>query len=60
MSRKNTAPAPAPERKRSSALKKVVYVIIILIVISLILQFLGLGVVDRREDNILIEEPHSD
>ena len=56
-----TSPAPVPTEsgpKRTSLLKKIVYVIILLIALSLILQVLGFGVLDRRENNTLIERPH--
>ncbi|WP_116127723.1 hypothetical protein [Lewinella sp. IMCC34183] len=58
---KNPAPAPAPPPpKKTSTLKKVVYGVILLIVISLILQALGVGVMDRREENSFIEQPHNE
>ncbi|MBB4079647.1 hypothetical protein GGR28_002272 [Lewinella aquimaris] len=56
-----TNPAPAtPPRKKTSTLMKVVYVIIILVVLSLVLQALGFGVMDRREADTLIERPHAE
>ncbi len=54
----STNPAPAAPPKRTSTLKKIVYVIILLVALSLILQVLGFGVLDRREENTLIEQPH--
>ena len=53
-----TSPAPAAPPKRTSTLKKIVYAIILLVALSLILQVLGFGVLDRREENTLIEQPH--
>ena len=50
-------PPAAPPRK-TSTLKKIVYVIILLVAISILLQVLGFGIYDRREDNVLIEQPH--
>ncbi|MCP9236908.1 hypothetical protein [Lewinella sp. JB7] len=55
----NSAPA-TPPKKRTSTLMKVVYVIILLVVLSLILQALGFGVMDRREEDTLIERPHAE
>ena len=55
-----TRPAPAPPPKKTSTLKKIVYVIILLVAVSILLQVLGIGVVDRRESDTLIERPHAD
>ena len=65
MSPKQPAPATAPTTAgsgaaKSSWLKKVVYAIILLVALSLLLQFLGVGVMDRRESDTLIERPHAD
>ncbi|CAH0998743.1 hypothetical protein LEM8419_00091 [Neolewinella maritima] len=57
-----TDPAPVPTQsgpaKKRSTLRTIVYVIILLVALSLILQVLGFGVLDQREDNTLIEQPH--
>jgi hypothetical protein len=56
---KNVSPAPIkPAPQKASTLKKVVYAIILLIALSLILQVLGINVLDRRESDTLIERPH--
>ena len=55
-----TNPAPAPPPKKTSTLKKIVYVIILLVAISILLQVLGIGVVNHRESDTLIERPHAD
>ena len=55
-----TRPAPAPPPKKTSTLKKIVYVIILLVAVSILLQVLGIGVVDRRENDTLIQRPHAD
>jgi len=52
--------APAAPLKRTSTLKKIVYAIILLVALSLILQVLGINVLDRRESDTLIERPHDD
>ncbi|PPK87796.1 hypothetical protein CLV84_0749 [Neolewinella xylanilytica] len=54
------APAPPPPEKKTSTLKKIVYVIILLVALSILLQILGVGVVNKRESDTLIEQPHAD
>ena len=54
------APAPPPPKKKTSTLKKIVYVIILLVALSILLQILGVGVVNKRENDTLIEQPHAD
>ena len=58
MSRQTNAPAPPP--KKTSTIKKIVYVIILLVAVSILLQVLGIGVVNHRERDTLIERPHAD
>lgn len=58
MSRPTDAPAPPP--KKTSTLKKIVYVVILLVALSILLQILGVGVVNKRESDTLIERPHTD
>ena len=53
-----TGPPPAAPPRKTSTLKKIIYVIILLIVGSILLQVLGFGIYDRREENVLIEQPH--
>ena len=57
MARQPTPPPAAPA-KRTSTLKKVVYIVILIVVVSLILQALGVGVMNHREENTIIERPH--
>lgn len=52
-------PAPAPPPPKPSALKKILYVLILLAALSLLLQFLGVNVLDHRERDTLIERPHA-
>ncbi len=60
MSKTRLEPAPPPPRKKTSTLRKVVYIIILLIALSILLQVLGVGVVNEREIDTLIEQPHAD
>ncbi|WP_116106274.1 hypothetical protein [Lewinella sp. IMCC34191] len=56
----NPNSAPPPPKKKTSTLKKVLYVIILLVALSILLQILGVGVVSKRENDTLIEQPHAE